>query len=231
MRIFSYLLDLFYPPLCAGCGEVLDDSSLVVCNTCRKSFPLTEHATHADNRVSGLFTDIKKVERAAAYCHYVRDSRFYQLIHQLKYYNRPQVGVWLGKQAATHFLSQNPQWFSGIDYLIPVPLHKKRLRQRRYNQAELIADGISAATGISVLTNRLVRIVDNPTQTKRTAEERRQNTTGIFALKGGNDLRGKHILLIDDIVTTGSTLRSCISVLTPVRGLHISILTMGEAGN
>ena len=227
---FIYILDLFYPPLCPGCGNVLEDAALVVCQECRNSLPLTEHAVYPDNKVSGLFTDINKVEKAAAFCHYDHDTAFYRMIHALKYYRQPQIGVWLGKEAARHLMSGNPQWFSGIDVIVPIPLQKKRLRQRRYNQSELIAEGICKETGIAVDTRHLLRVVNNPTQTQRTTDERRANTEGIFALRYGEELRGKHILLVDDIVTTGSTLRSALSVLTPVRGLHVSILTMGEAG-
>lgn len=230
MRLFNYLLDLFFPPLCTGCGEVLDDARSVICDDCRKLLPMTEHATHPDNRLSGLFSDIRKVQWTAAFCYYKKDSMFYRLIHNLKYHNRPQTGVWLGRIAAEHFLSQNPKWFEGINIIIPIPLHKKRLYQRRYNQAELIATGISAITGIPIDINHLIRIVNNPTQTMRSAKERKQNTHDIFALVHADELKDKHILLVDDIVTTGATMRSAISVLTPVRGLTISILTMGEAG-
>ena len=208
----------------------MEDAALVVCPECCRSLPLTEHASHKDNKVSGLFTDISKVEKAAAFCHYDHDTAFYRIIHAMKYFRQPQVGVWLGREAARHFMSENPQWFSGIDMIVPIPLHKKRLRQRLYNQSELIAEGVSKETGIAVDTRHLLRVVNNPTQTQRTTDERRANTEGIFDLKKGEELRGKHILLIDDIVTTGSTLRSAISVLTPVRGLRVSILTMGEAG-
>jgi len=136
----------------------------------------------------------------------------------------------LGKLAAESFISQNPGWFSSVDIIIPVPLHKKRLRQRTYNQSELIAEGISRVTHIPLDTSHLLRIIDNPTQTQRTPEERRLNTQGIFSLSNPNSLSGKHVLLVDDIVTTGATLRSCCSVLTPVRNLHISIFTLGTAG-
>lgn len=228
---FRYLLDLLFPPVCAGCGEVLNEAKAIVCDQCRSTLPTTEHALYADNKVSGLFTDITKVKKSAAFCHYQKGSGFYNIIHNLKYHNLPQIGVWLGRTAAEHFLSIQPEWFSDIDFIVPIPLHKKRIRQRLYNQSELIADGISYVTGIPTDTTHLIRTIDNPTQTKRSAQQRRFNTEGIFTLLHSEDFKGKHILLVDDIVTTGATLRSAISVLTPVRGLSVSILTMGGAGN
>ncbi len=231
MALFSHLLDLFFPPLCAGCGDVLQNAGEVVCARCCKSFPYTEHPTRADNRVSGLFTDIPKVSQAAALCVYEPESPFYQVIHNMKYHRRPEVGVWLGRNAATRFLEQNQHWFEGIDLIVPVPLHKRRLKSRRYNQSELIADGISQVTGIPVDTNHLMRIVDNPTQTQRTPAERKLNTQGIFLLHNPDDFKNRHLLLVDDIITTGSTLRSAVSQLTPVRGLTVSVLTMGMAGD
>ncbi len=230
MKLLRSLLDLFFPPLCPGCSCVLEEADHVVCGQCAKSMPFTEHASHKDNKVSGLFTNISKVQRSAALCFYDPDTVFHKLVHALKYHNQPAVGMWLGRQAALRFRNENPHWFDGIDLILPVPLHRKRLGRRRYNQSVLIADGISEITGIPVDTAHLLRKVNNATQTLKSAEERRQNTQDIFSLLHPEQLKNKHVLLVDDVITTGSTMRSCINLLTPVRGLRISILAMGMAG-
>ena len=231
MNPFRYLLDLLFPPLCAGCREVMDDANIAVCDKCKASLPITEHATHHDNKVSGLFTDIPKVIHAAAFCHFDHENAIYNIIHAIKYHNRPDAATWIGTQAARHFQEKNPQWFMGIDLIFPIPLHRKRLGKRTYNQAELIAKGISLVTGIPVDTCHLLRRVNNKTQTLLSPQQRKRNTEGIFYLSHAEELRGKHVLLVDDIITTGATMRSAVSILTPVRGLTISILTMGMAGN
>lgn len=229
MKILRYLLDLFYPPLCAGCGEVLEGKQEQICSACLTSLPLTEHAIYSDNKVSGLFVDFDKVVKAAAFCYYNNESGFYQMIHALKYYNQPQVGVLLGRKTAECFIKQNPNWFAGIDFIIPVPLHRKRLASRGYNQSEMIAEGISQIAGIPIDVKHLLRTINNPSQTQRSAEERKQNAEGIFSLVNSAELHNKHILLVDDIVTTGATLRSCCKVLKSVRGLKISIISLGMA--
>lgn len=208
----------------------MDGDEQHVCSSCLSSLPLTEHATHNDNKASGLFTDLKKVVKTAAYCFYDHESYFYQMIHALKYYNQPQVGVVLGRQMAEHFINEKPTWFEGIDLIIPVPLHKKRMAKRGYNQSEMIADGISQVTGIPIDTKHLLRAVNNPSQTQKNTEERKKNTEGIFELTNAQDLKGKHILLVDDIITTGATLHSCCTKLNSIRGLTISIITLGIAG-
>lgn len=227
--IRNSLRELFFPSACCVCGAYTADKDQPVCPECIKALPVTEHATHHDNKTAGLFTYIKKVKQAASYCYYDHEKPIYDIIHSLKYHNKPQLGAWIGEKAARHFISKAPDWFNHIDYIIPIPLHSKRLEQRRYNQAELIADGISRATGIKVDTKHLIRKTDNTSQTLLTIEQRRHNAEGIFELRNGNELSGRHILLVDDVITTGSTMLSAIKCLTPVRGLQISVFAIGCA--
>ena len=226
LGIRNSLRELFFPSVCCVCGVYTGNNNQPVCSQCLKSLPVTEHAVHNDNKVAGLFTDIKKVRRAASYCYYDHETAIYDIVHNLKYHNMPQLGEWIGERAARHFMSKNPDWFGSIDYIIPIPLHAHRLKHRRYNQSELIADGISKATGIEVDTRHLLRKTDNTSQTLLTTEQRRQNTQDIFEVRNGNELRNKKILLVDDIITTGSTMRSAILQLTPVRGLQITVFSV-----
>lgn len=223
------LLDLFFPPLCAACEARHVGHGQCLCPACQAALPRTEHALHPDNAALALFRDNRRVQRAAAWCYYTDGTDFRLLVHKLKYHRCPWLGPSLGALAAADFLRQTPAWFAGIDFIVPVPLHRRRERSRGYNQAALIAQGIGRAAGLPVNTSCLVRTVDNPTQTQRTAEERRLNVEGIFSVRRPELLTGKHILLVDDILTTGATLRSCLAALQSVRGLRVSVFTLALA--
>lgn len=224
---WNSLLDLFYPPVCLQCNVLLEENEQYLCADCLKQLPRTEMAAHRDNRLEQLFWDIPKLQRGAAFCFYRHGETFRKLVLRVKYNNQPLLGQYLAELAAREFLPTH--FFDGIDLIVPVPLHPKRQRKRGYNQAEYIARGLSNITSIPLDTTHLKRIVNNPTQTKRDASERAQNTKGIFTVEMPANWRGKHILLVDDIVTTGSTIRSCIKVITPIQGTTISIFSLGLA--
>lgn len=226
---WNSILDLFYPPLCMQCHELLTDNQQFLCADCLQHLPRTEMAANRGNRVEQLFWDIPKFQRGAAFCFYHRNEEFRQLVLRIKYSNKPLLGEYLGHLAANEFLRTD--FFKGIDLIVPVPLHPKRQRKRGYNQAEYIAKGISAATGIPLDSSHLLRMVNNPTQTKKNSRERAANTRGIFLVQMPSNWRGKHILLVDDIITTGSTLRACMKVITPIHGATISVMSLGVAGN
>ncbi len=218
---------LFYPHSCFRCGFPLDDREEVLCEYCMTFLPITEHGHMRDNGVEHLFADIPKFVRGGAFCYYKPKSFFRRMIHALKYSNVPNIGLYLGRLAGDEYHSMG--FFQGIDVIVPVPLHPKRLYKRGYNQAEIIAQGISEATGIPMDTTHLMRIVNNVSQTSLSMEDRQNNTDDIFAVQNSNDWRNKHILLVDDIITTGATLHACIKKITPIHGTHISVLTMGMA--
>lgn len=224
---WNSLADLFYPPVCIQCGNLLQPEEDTLCHTCLQHLPRTEQARYRGNRTEQLLWDIPKLERGAAFCFYRPHSDFRRLIHLMKYSNRPKTGFYLGKTAAQEFAEA--RFFEGIDLIVPVPLHKQRQRQRGYNQAEWIARGIAEATRIPMDNTHLKRKVNNPSQTHKSKEERQHNTDEIFTVDMPANWRGKHILLVDDIVTTGATLRACIHAISPIRGTRISIMTLGIA--
>ena len=219
--IWRSITDLFFPPVCPCCGRAIDEVGQLVCDDCISTFDTTRHVFEHDNRVMQLFADIKKVKAGAAFAYYYRHSALRKAILSLKYRGMPELGLWLGEMA------QNEQWFADIDVIVPVPLHPNRQRQRGYNQAEEIARGIAKVISRPVANRALRRVVNNSSQTSMSAEQRRQNTVGVFALHDDTMLKGKTLLLVDDIVTTGSTLRDCIRCLTPLRGTTIKVLTIG----
>ncbi len=222
------LLDLFYPSCCVLCGEVLEKTEQYVCTQCLKRLPRTETAKNRGNRVEALFTDINKVIRGAAFCYFTHDSDFRRLIHAVKYQGKAGLGEYLGAMAGEEL--KNSPFLDGIDLIVPVPLHKKRERKRGYNQAEYICRGLSRATGIPMDTTHLVRLRATPSQTALNAGQRRENIAGAFDIKDPQDWRGKHILLVDDIITTGATMRACIQKMTPIRKCRISVYALGLAG-
>ena len=134
-----------------------------------------------------------------------------RVIHRLKYADQPQIGYELGRQAALEML--DTEFFEGIDVIIPMPLHPRRLRERGYNQAEYIARGLSAVTGIPVDTIHVTRVRNTPQQAKQTGDERRTNVKDAFAVNHPEQLYHKHILLVDDLITTGETMRSCLKAM------------------
>ena len=148
-----------------------------------------------------------------------------QLVYELKYHGRPDIGEDMGRLMA--YEMQLARFFDGIDVLLPVPLSKKRLRQRGYNQSEMLARGVSEVTGLPVVTKALRREHFQKSQTLLNRQERRENVEGTFILKRPELLEGKHVLLIDDICTTGATLLACGEALRAVNGIRISILTLG----
>ncbi|MBR1928664.1 MAG: ComF family protein [Paludibacteraceae bacterium] len=219
------LLDLFYPPLCCSCGSRLASNKDIICDNCLNQLPKTEMADHRDNSVENLFWDIKKFDKGGSFCYYT--SNFRNIIHHFKYKNQPQIGVFLGELAGKEFDKKG--FFEGIDIIVPIPLHKKRLKQRGFNQAEEIAIGLSKSTSIPMDNQHLYRTRDNETQTQKTAAERAKNTINLFAVNNPQQWRGKHILLVDDIITTGATMRAAIAAITPIRQTKISVFTLGCA--
>lgn len=172
-----------------------------------------------------LFWHITPIKRAAAFIYYQPHSEMAQMVYQLKYGNSPDVGEDLGRLMATDMSLAH--YFDDIDLLVPVPLTVKRQRQRGYNQSEMLAMGISDVTHLPVVSKALKRQVFRKSQTHLSRHERQENVNGIFVVADAETLRGRHILLIDDVCTTGATLTACAQALTPIAGIRISVLTLG----
>lgn len=165
-----------------------------------------------------------EVIRATAYFYYYKEGRYSNLIHHLKYYGHPEVGTYLGRLAANELKTSG--FFDNIDLIVPVPLSKKKHRKRGYNQCDYIARGISEITEIPIRTDCIERMIDTDTQTHKDRMERWKNTKGIFHILKPAMLKGKHLLLVDDVVTTGATLHACISTLLTTTSVRISVFAM-----
>ncbi len=220
-------LELFYPPVCQVCSRLLVTGEHLICSHCYYEIPRTYFHRQKDNALEQVFWGRVRVEKAAAFFYYTHGSRYRKLIHQLKYSGNIDIGVLLGKYFAGDL--EHDHWFDDIDLLIPVPLHKKRLRKRGYNQSEIICRGISEISKKPVNTTAFIRSAASETQTKKSRFDRWTNVETLFAVQQSGEIENKHILLIDDVITTGATLEACLQVLLNVKGVKVSVASLGFA--
>ena len=226
MNWWSRFLDFLSPRLCVICGQRLSPTERSLCSVCQLHLPRTAYQfTPDDNPMAQLFWHLAPIERAAAFIYYQPHSEMAQMVYQLKYANSPDIGEDLGRLMATDM--QLAHYFDDIDVLVPVPLTNKRQRQRGYNQSEMLARGISEITHLPIKTHVLKRQVFRKSQTHLSRHERRENVEGIFVATDAETLKGCHVLLIDDVCTTGSTLASCAQALASIEDIHISVLSLG----
>ena len=225
--IFDEFLGLFFPESCVVCGEPLLQVEENICLSCLLKLPRTNNFLETDNAAEKLLAGRFPFERIATFCNFTKGGILQPIIHQIKYNGKAHLGETLGLLFGRDLAGSD--FLSPIQLIVPVPLHPKKQKQRGYNQAEMIAHGISKATDIPVFTNNLVRIVHNPTQTKRNKMQRWENVKDIFTVNHPEEFENKHILLVDDIITTGSTIEACAHALLLSNGIKISIATIGEA--
>lgn len=226
MNWITRILDFISPRLCVVCGQRLAPTERSLCSVCLFHLPRTDfHQKPLDNPMAQLFWGLAPIEKAAALFYYHPHSETAQLVYRLKYNNRPDIAEDMGRVMANEL--QATDFFSDIDVLLPVPLASKRLRQRGYNQSEQLAKGISDITHLPIVTKALRRKHFQQSQTTLNRWQRQENVEDTFWLKDGSQLLDKHVLLIDDICTTGATLISCANTLKDIKGIRISVLTLG----
>lgn len=224
------LIDLVAPRFCPVCGGRLGATEGLLCAECDLDLPRTNYVKSPyDNPMARLFWGIVPIERCAAFFFYNAHSEVSDLIYHMKYHHRPDIAMALGQMTASEFASED--FFEGIDALVPVPLTKARQSERGYNQSERIAHGVAGVTGLPVIQQALKRTEFSESQTRKTTADRRENVAHAFALGDEAALKGKHIVLIDDVVTTGSTVMACAKVLLSVPGTKVSVMSVGFASN
>ncbi|MDR1544191.1 MAG: ComF family protein [Prevotellaceae bacterium] len=226
-EIAGHFVGLFYPNICEVCGQNLVKGEEVICLDCLQKMPRTGLHNEKDNFLEQRFWGKAEIERATAFYFFNKKSNFQKILHKLKYKDGKEIGRVLGKYAAAE-ISDN-EHFKHFDYLVPVPLHPKKLRKRGYNQALCIAQGLAEVLKTEIDAENLVRVIENPTQTKKSAYERWENTNGIFAVKSSQLFENKRVLLIDDVLTTGSTLIACAQAIHKVCNAKISVFTLAAA--
>ncbi|WP_294471277.1 ComF family protein [uncultured Bacteroides sp.] len=224
--LYSFI-SLLFPRCCVVCDRPLAKGEECICAMCNINLPRTNYHLQKDNPMEQLFWGKIPLERATSFFFYRKGSDFRQILHQLKYGGQKEVGAIMGRYMASELSASG--FFEGIDVIVPVPLHKRKQRIRGYNQSEWIARGISAVTGICIDTEVIVRQKHTDTQTRKSAFERWENVDGIFALHHADSLKGKHVLVVDDVLTTGATTVACASRLVEIEGVRISVLTLAVA--
>ncbi|MDB5018823.1 MAG: amidophosphoribosyltransferase [Mucilaginibacter sp.] len=226
----GYLADfvsLLFPELCAACKESLVVNEHLICTDCRYNLPFTNFHLQADNIVARQFWGKIQLEGAYALYYFTKGGKIQNLMHRFKYKGVKQIGNLLGRIAGEQLIKNDV--FKTIDVIIPVPLHKKRMQQRGYNQSACFAEGLSDKLKAPVEENNLVRVIATETQTHRSRFARFENMQEVFIIKNPEKLVNKHVLLVDDIITTGSTLEACGTQLLKIEGLKLSIATIAYA--
>ena len=218
------LLLLFYPRLCILCEKQLIEDERHICMHCFCDLPRTNYHLRLHNPTIKLFAGTLQINKILSFLLFEKDGKVQQLVHSIKYYGNKQLAKYLGKIAAIEMEADG--FFQGIDWLIPVPLHPKKERKRGYNQSEWIAKGIETVCQCPIEKDVLYRTIDTDSQTRKTIYERHLHTEEIFSVKNVDTLRGKHILLIDDVITTGATLNACIKALSAIQDIRISIFSL-----
>lgn len=194
---------------------------------CLHDIPRTRFHLSSENKVEQLFWGRVNIEKATSYFFFRKGSRYQKLIHFLKYKGLKEIGFEIGKHFG--FEMAESGYFSDVDMIIPVPLHPKKLKKRGYNQSEWIAKGFAFGLNRPVNTDILHRIVFTSTQTRKTRFERWKNVEGIFEVTEPDKFYNKHILLVDDVITTGSTLEACAFSMQKIPGIKISVASLGYA--
>ena len=223
MSLFGDFFNLLLPDLCAACDTILVRNEKVICLKCQYDLPRTRFNSYTDNPVIRLFWGRVPIENACSFFRYQGGSRFQALIHDLKYRDRKDIGRELGRLMGNDL---NNSAFSGSDMILPVPLHRIKHLERGYNQCDPICEGLSSSLGIPYYSDLLERPLSSATQTNKSRYGRWANVEGIFRVRDPGRLFEKHVLLIDDVVTTGSTLEACSQAVLEIEGARVSIATL-----
>jgi ComF family protein len=227
-QIIDDVFSLFYPHVCLSCGEALVKGEELICFNCEANLPYTGHYNNTNNELMQRLKGRVEVQGAAALYDFHKGAAVQNLVHELKYRKRQDAGVYMGQQLG-EYLQQPECIIQHVDAIVPVPLHWKKEKQRGYNQCTSIAEGIADVTGLPIITEALERLVANESQTGKNRFERWENVSNIFAVNDASLLQGKHILLVDDVLTTGATAEACLHTILSVPNTKVSFMSVGYA--
>ena len=225
--MFKSLINLFFPPVCAACKSFIGTNENVICTVCRHELPLTNHHLNPENEAFKKFYGRIPLEYASALLYFHKKGMVQELIHNLKYKGHEEIGTILGNWYSDDL--KNVAILNTVDVVIPVPLHKKRLKERGYNQVTNFGLAFSENFKIPLNNQILIRKVYSKTQSKKNLLSRTEGIEAVFDVVYSEEDKDKHFLLIDDVLTTGATLEACSRALLKIPGAKISIVCMAMA--
>lgn len=218
---YRSILHIFFPYSCCGCGSNLAGEENLFCIYCQAEMPLTFFEFHASNPIERIFWGRATIQAAAAHVYFTGGSSIQHGMHLLKYKGRKEIGSYFGRKMG-ETLKQSGR-FKNCEIIVPLPLFISREKERGYNQSVLIAEGISRQLEIPVISDVVFRVRKTATQTHKSRIQRWKNMESTFELRDPQSISGKHILLVDDVVTTGASLEACARALLVASGIQISI--------
>jgi ComF family protein len=218
---------LFFPHTCAGCGNDLIAQEQLLCLQCISQLPFTGFEFHSENPIEKIFYGRVSIKKAMSLLYFTKDSSMQNLLHEFKYKGKKEIGYYFGRMMGKAII--NSERFYDIDALVPLPLFASKEKRRGYNQSAIICNGITEILNIPVLNNAVIRTTSTETQTHKNRIERWQNIEGKFELIDPSSLTDKHILLIDDVLTTGATIEACVAALLQAPNAKVSIATLACA--
>lgn len=225
--MFKSLTNLFFPKVCYTCNALLSDNEIYVCTSCRHKLPVTNFHYYNDDTVKRVFYGRVPIELATALLRFEKKGVVQTLIHNLKYKGFEEIGLFLGNWLGSEL--KTIEKFSNIDMVIPVPLHKKKLRKRGYNQVTLFAEQLAKHLNAEYVDDVLIKTTHTASQVHKNRISRWFYNTEIFTVINPEKINHKHVLLVDDIITTGATLEACSNMLLNSKNVKISIATMAIA--
>jgi ComF family protein len=225
--MFKSIINLFFPPVCAGCHSLLLSNENVICTICRHNIPLTNHHLNPENEAFKKFYGRIPVEYSSAMLYFHKKGIVQELIHNLKYKGQEEIGTVLGEWYSEDL--KNAEILQAVDEIIPVPLHKRKFRERGYNQVTNFGLALSKELDLKYNDTILYRKVYSKTQSKKDLLKRSEGIDAVFDVAFSEKNHNKHFLLIDDVLTTGATLDACAHALMKIPGAKISIVCMAMA--
>ncbi|MBN2173601.1 MAG: ComF family protein [Bacteroidales bacterium] len=227
MNLIHDFVTLLFPLTCLACGNNLYKNEQIICTSCLMHLPKTNFHLDPENLAVKIFWGRVRIEAATAQYFYRKGGKVQHLIHQMKYNGHKEVGILLGEIYGS--ILKDSDLFNSIDKIIPIPLHKSKLKKRGFNQAEMFAEGLSNAMKVEMDNKTVLRTVATSTQTKKSRYKRWENVSEIFEVAKPGEISGKHILLVDDVITTGATMEACIQAIQKIPDVRISVAAMAYA--
>ena len=226
-QILKNFISIFYPRSCVACGNALMQNESHFCLSCLMHLPETNYHLMENSPLDYVFMGRVPVEKVSSMLFYKKGNKVQHILHALKYKGNKEVGRFLGEMYGRQLIKSS--YYQSVDLIIPIPLHAKKRRIRGYNQSEWIAMGLSQSMNIPYLTEVLLRSEFTETQTKKSRFNRWENVKGVFVIADAENLVGKHVLVCDDVLTTGATMEAAITQLLKIEGVRVSVATLACA--